>query len=352
MGTLLAIIALVIVLGVVVFVHELGHFLAARIFGARVDVFSIGFGPAILKWKDKRGTTWKLGILPLGGYCSVYGQEDMFDRKKYKSLPKAKKKGHYLSLSAWKQAIIIASGVLMNFILAWAIYSSMFALRARTVQLPVIGQVIQQSVAYNAGVRAGDVVARINGEKIGNWGDIIIAKELSAAHDADVVLIRGEGLVQVKLVPAEKWGLIADGSKTELQKKGFFGAMYSGARETWVQSKTLVVVLKQIVTGERSSKQLGSFITIAQISEKALSAGAWALLSIIALLSVNLGVINLLPLPVLDGGYLLILAIEGIIRKKLQGRAMEWSLVIGWLIIIGIFILTMKNDIFRLLGWN
>ncbi len=344
------VVSLLIVLGVVVFVHELGHFLAARWAGVKVNTFSIGFGPALIKWHDKKGTMWKIACLPLGGYVAIYGQEDMFDRKKYAELPADKKVGHYLSVAPWKQFIIIGAGVFMNFVLAWLLYSSIFMFQAKEVQLPVVGQVIQESIAFNAGVKPGDVVARIDGEKITNWGELIIAKELASSRDADVILVRGEELVTVKLSPAERWGLIADGSKTEMRKKGFFTGLRAGARETYYQSKNLLVVLKQIVTGERSSKQLGSFITIAQVSGQAMAMGIFALLSIIALLSVNLGVINLLPLPVLDGGYLLILIIEGVTRRKLGGKGMEYAILAGWLLIFALFALTMWNDIARVLG--
>ena len=284
MQIVLAIVALLIVLGIVVFIHELGHFLAARWAKVRVDTFSIGFGPAIIKWHDKHGTEWKIACLPLGGYVSIYGQEDMFNRKKYAELPKEKKKGHYLSAPAWKQFIIVAAGVFMNFVLAWLIYSGILMFQPKQVQLPVVGQVIQESVAFNAGVKPGDTILRIDDAKITNWGELVIAKELAAGHDADVLLLRKDKLVRVALSPAERWGLVADGSKTELRKKGFFDGLYAGARETYYQSKTLLVVLKQIVTGERSTKQLGSFITIAEVSGQALSMGIIALLSIIALL--------------------------------------------------------------------
>ena len=316
----------------------------------RVDAFSIGFGPAIIKWHDKKGTVWKIACLPLGGYVSIYGQEDMFNRKKYNELPKEKKVGHYLSAPAWKQFIIIGAGVFMNFVLAWAIYSAIFMFKPRDVQLPVVGQVIQESVAFNAGVKPGDVIVKIDDADITNWGELVIAKELAGTHDADVVIARDGEIVNVKLSPAARWGLVADGSKTELRKKGFFGALYAGARETYYQSRTLVVVLKQIITGDRSSKQLGSFITIAQVSGQALAAGFFALLSIIALLSVNLGVINLLPLPVLDGGYLLILLIELVTRKKLGGKGMEIVIVCGWIFLGFVFMLTMWNDIARVFG--
>ena len=352
MHTILTIVALLIVLGVVVFVHEAGHFMAARWAGVRVDAFSIGFGPAILKWHDKHNTVWKLCCLPLGGYVSIYGQEDMFNRKKYDDLPKNKKVGHYLSVPAWKQFIIIGAGVFMNFMLAWMIYSADFMFRPRNIQLPVVGQVVRDSVAFRAGVKAGDVIMKIDGANIENWGELIIAKELADKHDANVLVARGDKLVKVSLTPAERWGLIADGSKTMFRKKGFFGALYSGLRETYHQSKTLLVVLKQIVTGERSSKQLGSFITIAQVSGHALEAGFFIFLSIIALISVNLGVVNLLPLPVLDGGYLLILIIEAITRKKLGGKAMEYTILVGWILILLLFAFTMWNDIARVFKLN
>ena len=352
MHIILAVIALLVVLGVVVFIHELGHFFAARWAGVRVDKFSIGFGPAIVKWHDRHGTQWQIACLPLGGYVSIYGQDMMFNRGEYAKLDPKKKHGHYLSAPAWKQFLIVAAGVTMNFFLAWVIYSGLFMARPKTVQLPVVGQVIQESVAFNAGVKPGDIIMRIDSEKITNWGELIIAKELASNRTAKVVILRDTKLVNVELTPAERWGLVADGSKTELRKKGFFGAMLAGARETYYQSKTLLVVLKQIVTGERSSKQLGSFITIAQVSGQALEAGFFALLSIIALLSVNLAVINLLPMPVLDGGYLMILIIEGITRRKLGGRGMEIAIIIGWFLIFCLFALTMWNDLARVFGLN
>lgn len=354
MHILLTIVALLIVLGIVVFVHELGHFLAARWAGVRVDTFSIGFGPAIVKWHDKRGTVWKIACLPLGGYVSIYGQEDMFNRKKYADLSPEKKKGHYLSAPAWKQFIIIAAGVFMNFVLAWVIYTSLFMFQPSLVgnsQLPVVGQVIQESPAFNAGIKPGDTIVRIDDEKISNWGELILAKELAANRDADVLIVREDKLVKVTLAPAERWGMVADGARRAAPaKQGLGRAMYSGARKTYYESKTLLIVLKQIVTGERSSKQLGSFITIAEYSGKAMLAGFFTLLSLIALLSVNLGVLNLLPLPVLDGGYLLILVIEAITRRKLQGRGMEIAIMIGWVLILGLFVLTMWNDLARVFG--
>ena len=354
MHILVTIIALLVVLGAVVFVHELGHFLAARWAGVRVNTFSIGFGPALVKWHDKHGTLWKIACLPLGGYVQIYGQEDMFNRKKFAQLPSEKRIGHYLSAPAWKQFIIIGAGVFMNFVLTWAIYTSLFMFQPRLVgnsQLPVVGQVIQESVAFNAGVRAGDIIVQIDDEHISNWGELVLAKELASNRTADVLVARKNELISIQLEPAQSWGMVADGSKrADPKRQNIFQAMYSGARKTYYESKTLLVVLKQIITGERSFKQLGSFITIAEYSGAAMVAGFFAFISLIALLSVNLGVLNLLPLPVLDGGYLLILIIEAVTRPKLQGRAMEIVILFGWLLILGLFILTMWNDLARVFG--
>ena len=278
----------------------------------------------------------------------------MFNRKKYAELPSEKRVGHYLSAPAWKQFIIIGAGVFMNFILAWAIYTSLFMFQPRLVgnsQLPVVGQVIQESVAFNAGVRAGDIIVQIDDAHISNWGELVLAKELASNRTADVLVARKNELISMQLESAETWGMVADGSKrADPKRQNLFQAMYSGARKTYYESKTLVVVLKQIITGERSSKQLGSFITIAEYSGAAMAAGFFTLISLIALLSVNLGVLNLLPLPVLDGGYLLILIIEAITRRKLQGRGMEIVILFGWLLILGLFILTMWNDLARVFG--
>ncbi|MCL2538465.1 MAG: M50 family metallopeptidase [Alphaproteobacteria bacterium] len=344
------IVGLIVVLGAVIFVHEMGHYIAARIAGVRVNTFSIGFGPALLKWTDRRGTKWKLAAFPLGGYVMLHGNEDLFDREKYYALPAKDKKGHYLSVSLWRRAMIAGGGVFLNFALAFAIYWGL-AMRPTVVQLPVVAQVIQESVAYAAGVRAGDTIVRIDGEKITNWGELILAKELTAGRDADVIIVRGENLVNVKIPAAERWGLIADGAKTEIRHRNIWQGGVAGMRETWRQSKTLVIVLKQMITGERSSKQLGSFIMIAEVSGKALAAGIVALLSIIALLSVNLAIINLIPLPVLDGGTLFMIGAEGITRKKLPGKVLEYILWAGWILIILLFAFTMKNDIFRVFGW-
>jgi regulator of sigma E protease len=327
-----------------VFIHELGHFAAARWAGARVEAFSIGFGKPIIKWRDKKGTEWRIAWLPIGGYVSIYGQDDIFNRAKYKGLSAKEKIGHYLSMPAWKQAIVIGAGVFMNMVLAWVIYTGLFV-GTQNVQLPVVGQIEQTT----KNLMVGDRIMQVEETRVSSWSEMLIAKELNAGHESNLLILRGDKLTRVKM-PAGKWGIMPDASKTETARNGLFASMAKGADEVWSQSKLIFVVLKQMITGERSAKQLGGFITIAEVSGKALNVGFTALLAIIALLSVNLGIINLFPLPIFDGGYLLILLIETIIRRKLQGRAMDWIMRISWWLFIALMIFTFWNDIARLIG--
>jgi len=350
MTLIITIVAFLIVLGIAVLVHELGHYWAARISGVKVLTFSIGFGPAIVKWTDRRGCTWKLSCVPLGGYVQLYGNEDIFDRKKYDELSKAKKKGHYLSAKLWQRIMICVAGVAMNFALAFAIYTGLFLYQPRVVQLPVVGAVAAESVAWNAGVRAGDRIVRIDGKNINSWRDVIIAQQLASERDALMVVHRRGENVVTRLAPVERWGITPDASHTFEQPKTITGAARSAIGRVYTESKTIVIVLRQIITGERSAEQLGGVILIAELSGKALAAGLITFLSLIALLSVNFGVLNLLPLPVLDGGTLLMLTAEGVTRKKIQGKLLEYIFIAGWIFLLFLFLFVMKNDILRLFG--
>ena len=346
---MITVIAFLIVLGLAVLVHELGHYWAARMSGVRVLTFSIGFGPALFKWKDRRGTEWRFSIVPLGGYVQLYGNEDIFDRKVFEQLPTKKKEGHYLSASMPRRIFICIAGVLMNFILAFAIYTG-FAMQPRTVQLPVVGEVVSDSIAWNAGVRAGDVITRIDGVRIRRWGDILDARYAAGDSESMMQVLRNNEYVIARLHPAPEWGIVADASKTAYQYPNFFRAVQDGAVEVYVQSANVLSILSRIITGEVSANNLGGFIFIAQLSGEALAAGIIALLALVALLSINFAILNLLPLPVLDGGTLVILLSEWITGKKPQGRWLMYTFVTGWVFLLALFAFVMWNDLVRLLG--
>ena len=337
--------AFIIVLGILVFIHELGHFLAARWAGARVDTFSIGFGRPLLKWHDKYGTKWQVAMLPLGGYVKIYGQDDMFNSRKYNELSKTEKQGHYLSLFKWKQAIVIGAGSFMNILLAWFVYSFLF-IGTQTIQLPFIGQV-QETTEH---LQVGDQISMINGKAVNSWTEMIIAKELSAgAGNMGLTVLRGETAIEITM-PAGTWGILPDTSKTTVQHNGMFTAMGKAANEVAMQSRLMVTVISQIITGQRSPKQLGGVISIAENSGRAMAAGVLAMLALIAMLSINLAVINLLPLPALDGGFLLMILIETITRRKMDGKKMEYILQIGWILLLSLIAFTILNDTLRMLA--
>ena len=337
--------AFIIVLGILVFIHELGHFLAARWTGARVETFSIGFGRPLVKWHDKHGTKWQIAMLPLGGYVKIYGQDDMFNSQKYNELSDKEKQGHYLSLSKGKQAIIIGAGSAMNVLLAWFVYSFLFV-GTQTLQLPVVGQV--QETTQN--LQVGDQITMINDKAINSWSEMIITKELASWRGSmELTILRGGAAIEVTM-PAGTWGILPDTSKTTTEKNGIFSAMGKGASEVWTQTRLMTTVLGQIITGQRSPKQLGGVISIAENSGRAMAAGVIAMLALIAMLSINLAVINLLPLPALDGGFLLMILIETVTRRKMDGRKMEIVLQIGWILLLALIAFTILNDTLRMLA--
>lgn len=341
---MLSVIGLIIVLGLVVFVHELGHFAAARWAGVGVKAFSIGFGLGrpIFKWTDRRGTEWRIGWLPLGGYVEL--QEDTKDKK-----GRVKKfKDSLQSAPRWKRAIIMVAGVFMNFLLALVLYLFIFAARPEQIIKPVIGQVVPNSLAEKNGVQPGWEIARFADTEIAEWGEFLKAKAYAGGEVVKVEFTNGE---IVRLVADQSWGVApAIDANPQFKERTFFGVISRASSEVWEQSKMLFVVLRQIVLGERDPNQLGSFLTIAEISGNALAAGIFALLSIIAVLSINLGVINLLPIPALDGGQLLILAIEGLRRRKLSERAVNFVILAGWALLIFIMAFALKNDLVRAFG--
>src|SRR5574344_1632318 len=215
---LYGIIGFFIILPIVVLIHELGHFLAARYFGIRVDAFSIGFGKPIIKWKDKKGTEWRIAWIPLGGYVSLYGQDMLFEREKYKDLPKAEKKDHYLSVSAWKQAIVISAGVIFNFILAFLIYLFIFSF-SPIKQVPAyVGNVMEDSIALKQDIRKGDKITSINGFQILSFDDIRNVKIKKPAKEYNLEIERNNKTI-TKIVSGDVWGIEIDETKSITLKK-------------------------------------------------------------------------------------------------------------------------------------
>ena len=348
------IVAFAVVLGVLVFVHELGHYLAARWRGVRVEAFSIGFGGPIAAWTDRNGTKWKLGWLPLGGFVKLHGQQAPGRAEGDTETPLFPGQT-FFDKPLLSRAIIVGAGPVANFVLAILLFSILFAFIGRPYVLPEVAQVIPNSAAAHAGLQAGDRIISIAETKIVQFRDI---QRIVLTHpDADipVVIERGDRQMQlmVHLGSREEHGtrvgvLGIAGGATALQHLSPAQAIGAGFAETWQVSRDTIAALWQMLVGERGTEDLGGPLRIAQLSGQVAKLGLVNLVSFIAVLSVNLGLINLLPVPVLDGGYLLFYLAEAVLRRPIPPRALEFGLRAGLAVLVGLFVFATWNDLAHL----
>ncbi|HTP83601.1 MAG TPA: RIP metalloprotease RseP [Alphaproteobacteria bacterium] len=360
-----------IVLTVLVFVHELGHYWVARRNGVRIETFSIGFGPELFGWHDRAGTRWKLSAIPLGGYVKFFGDADAI------SMPGAELPAmtpeeravsfHHKPLG--QRAAIVAAGPIANFVFAIIVSAALFVLIGQPFTPPVVGGVMPGSAAEKAGFQAGDRIIRINGEQIGRFEDIQRIVQLDLDQPLKVVVQRGGEEVGLTASPSIIEETDRLGNKVRMARLGIRGggmeyirrgpgeALWQAVVETYDQTTGTLKALGQIVTGHRSSDELGGPLRIAQMSGEVAKGGVANLFAFMAFLSINLGLINLFPVPVLDGGHLLFYAFEAVRGRPLGPRAQEYGFRIGMVLVFSLMILATWNDLVhigfvqRLVGW-
>jgi regulator of sigma E protease len=347
--------AFLVVLGVLVFVHELGHYLAARWVRVHVEVFSIGFGPAIAKWRDRVGTVWKLSWLPLGGYVKLHGHErpeltgsDGATTEPTRWIPG--RVFHEKPVGA--RAIVVAAGPIANFLLAIVLFAALFATVGRPLILPVAGDVLPDSAAARAGIQANDRIVSIAGTPVASFEDI---QRIITAHPAEtlpIVIRRGEQTIELPVLTdareagGRKVGMLGiRGGQVAYQRVSLPDALLGGVTQTWQVTSETVVGVAQMISGRRGTDELGGPLRIAQLSGQVAQQGLIYLVQFIALLSVNLGLINLFPIPVLDGGHLLFYLAEAIRGRPVPPRAQEYGFRAGLALIAGLFILATWNDL-------
>ena len=346
----------VVVLGVLVFIHEMGHYLAARWRGVHVEAFSIGFGQPLARWTDRVGTEWRLCWLPLGGYVKLHGQERPEDVAQ--DVRDGWIQGRtFHEKSVLSRAIVVAAGPAANFLLAAVLFSIMFAIQGEPGD-PVVQTVLPHTAAEAAGLQAGDRIATINGRKINNFEDIVRVVSVSPGKMLQLGIVRG-GLAQIlDVTPAAqddggggKLGVL--GIAGALRPVGPVGAVVDGVQHTWDVAVQTLAGVWQIITGQRSGAGLGGPLKIAQLSGQVAQHGFGSLVSFIALLSVNLGLINLFPIPILDGGHLVFYAIEAIRGRPLPPRALDYGFRAGLALIACLFLFVTWNDLtsFGLFRW-
>ena len=346
--------AFVVVLGVLVFVHELGHYLAARWRGVRVETFSIGFGRALTSWTDRSGTVWKLAWLPLGGYVKLHGQErpqDVADDVRSRWIPGQT----FHDKSVLSRAIVVAAGPIANFLLAMALFAILFMAIGEPVALPVIGGVLPDSAASRAGLMVNDRVISIAGQSIGRFEDL---QRAVTTHPGEVLImtIRRDGADRQMEVTTDtrdsgghKVGLLGvRGGAIEYRHVNVPAALWGGVAQTWTITRETFSGLAQMISGSRGTEELGGPLRIAQLSGQVAQLGIASLISFIAVLSVNLGLINLFPVPVLDGGHLLFYLAEAVRGRPLPPRAQEYGFRAGLAFLACLFVFATWNDLTHL----
>jgi regulator of sigma E protease len=351
-----------IVLTVLVFVHELGHYWVARRNGVRIEVFSIGFGPELFGWHDKAGTRWKLSAIPLGGYVKFFGDADAMSTPGGE-LPVMTPEERAVSFHhkrLGQRAAIVAAGPIANFVFAIIVSAALFVLVGQPFTPPEIGAVLPGSAAEKAGLQGGDRIVRINGERIDRFEDIQRIVQLNLDQPLDIVVRRDGHEVQASAVPTvvdetDRLGnhmrvarLGIRGSGVDYVRRSPGTALWQAVVETYNQSTGTLRALGQMVVGHRSSDELGGPLRIAQMSGEVAKGGIANLFAFMAFLSVNLGLINLFPVPVLDGGHLLFYAFEWTRGRPLGARAQEYGFRIGMVLVFSLMILATWNDLVHL----
>lgn len=347
--------AFIVVLGILVFVHELGHYLAARWAGVHAEVFSVGFGQALWQRTDRHGTVWKVCWLPLGGYVKMHGQErpeDVPEGERARWDPT--RTFHHKTLG--KRAIIVAAGPAANFLLAIVLFAGLFFVAGKPSVEPVVGGVVAGSAAEKAGLLAGDRIVVIAGTPITSFEDIKRVISPRAGQELDLRIARDgrEQSLRVTVggVPGPKTvGLLGiSGNKTMFIPQSVGDSLLGGITQSWNIGVETLTAVWQMIAGQRGAADLGGPLRIAQLSGEMAQHGVASLISFIAVISVNLGLINLFPIPVLDGGHLLFYLAEAIRGRPLPPVAVEYCFRAGMAVLVCLFVFATWNDVSHF-GW-
>ena len=364
------IVGFLLVLGPLITIHEFGHYLVGRLFGVQAEAFSIGFGQELAGWTDRRGTRWKLSALPLGGYVQFKGDMNpasIPDTDKLATIPEHERAGSFHFAPLWQRALIVFAGPATNVLVALAIFAG-FALAfgkaepAGPVDPTVVARFAEDSAARDAGVRVGDDIIAIDGEAMESFGDILRAVAIYPDKRVTLTVERGGSELALPLTIASAVEEDSFGNRSKVGRLG----IYSGVQEyrsvpvgpgeavalavdqSIGMTRMMVTGLVQIVTGERSVKELGGPIKIAKYSGEQFSLGAERFVWFVALISLNLAFINLLPIPALDGGHLAFYAAEAVRRKPVGPRGQELAFRTGIALVLALMVFVTINDLVSL----
>jgi len=343
-----------LVLSALIFFHELGHYLAARFVGVRVDVFSIGFGKKLFSFY-KFNTQWSISAIPLGGYVKMKGQDDSDPSKKNYDADS------YTTKTPIQRIFILLAGPLANFVLAFFMYF-IIALGSPNVLSPVIGNIVENSPAYEAGLKTNDTILSINGIKTDTWEDM--AKLISSSNGTLNIKIKRDNFIEFKtLTPkiSETKNMFNETVQRKMIGIGSAGVTHPlelnaietvkfAVDKTIFASTMIFTGLQKLVVGDVPANELGGVISIVKVTSDAAEAGWMSVLFFAALISVNLGVLNLLPIPALDGGHIMFNLYEMIFRQPASEAIVMKLTIAGWAILFSLMGLGLYNDVNRLMG--
>ncbi|WP_174273760.1 RIP metalloprotease RseP [Sphingomonas bacterium] len=363
---LLAIFGFLIVIGPLVFLHELGHYAVGRLFGIKAETFSIGMGRELTGWTDRRGTRWKLSMLPIGGYVKFAGDMGPGGRSDpaWLRLPPAERAVTFQAKPLWQRFLVVVAGPVTNLLLAIAIFAGFFAAFGVPRTPAVIQAILPHSAAEKAGLRIGDRVTRIADRGIDRFEDISHVVAFRPGQALTVEVMRGGRLLTLAVVAGtdtqtDRFGnVIKRGllgvipGPQEIVRAGPIEVVRAAVDHTFGIIRTMVDVIGQIVSGRRSASELGGPIQIARFSGEQVSMGPLPLIEFMAMISINLGFINLLPIPMLDGGHLFFYLFEGIGRRPLPERVQEWAFRSGLAVLLAFMVFVTFNDLGSLGLWQ
>lgn len=356
------------VLVIVIFVHEFGHFIVGRWCGIKVQTFSIGFGPELFGYTDRHGTRWRFAIVPLGGYVKFFGDSSAAstpDGALLGGMTDAEKAVSFFYQPVWKRAAVVAAGPLANFILAIAIFAVMNYANGRQVLTPRVEAVVEQSAAARAGLKPNDLIIAIDGRPIDNFTDMQRIVSSSPNVTLALTLLRAGREMTVSATPElkvinssfgkQRLGILGiqgsrnpDDLRTESMTLG--ASLRTALDETWFIVERTGAYVSGLFAGTESTDQLSGPIRIAQVSGVVATAGIVALLNLAAILSVSIGLINLVPIPLLDGGHLMFYAVEAARGRPLSERTQEFGFRVGLALVLMLMLFTTVNDVLHLVS--
>lgn len=371
----------ILVLGVLVFVHEWGHYIVARMCGVRVETFSIGFGPKLFGRKDKNGTDWKVSLIPLGGYVQMFGDSDPAssshseevteDGEKPRKMTKKERSVAFFSQALWKRSAIILAGPAINFIFAIVLLTGLYAAYGQPYTPPIAATLVEGAPAELAGVEPDDKIISINGQEMRRFSDMVEIVSVSLNEDLNVTLVRSLGEekgwdeenpitlnIRPELFEIEdrfgfkhsmgRIGIRSPSGEFATQDHSIFSAFGSALTKTWLLTTNTLKAIGQMVTGERSADELGGILRIGAYAGEFAQHGLVSLITFAALISVNLGLINLFPIPLLDGGHLAFYAVEAVKGSPMNEKFQEYAMRTGLVLVVSLMLFATWNDLVQL----